>query len=530
MRAPKPAVIGLAAILVSGNPASAAILKGKVSNQAGSPIPNAIVTHIPQGIMDTTGADGSYSLATSGLAPGLPEYFHGLRLRRSVLEFALERAAPVQVGVYDSRGERSASDAKPFPAGSHRWDIGKLCRGKKVLFIQVSIGRGREIFLRGPERGAALPSEIPVRARASQAKTSAGGDSLRVSAVGYLARTVPVAAGDTAVDITLEAATPGIFNVFAQIPQFGIYSEKEPRYAPPAGVLMWNFGTVFLVKLSPAQKAKIGADLKARITYHAQCDNYDRLGGLFYVLTAPGTAPAKTDARIEIGRFITPFSDYRLGSLATYVFPALDLAAHARALSDPGRDVWVGITGGSNPYDGDPCTGAAVTADFRAIGFKYSVDFYSNQPIPPGPAAMAEKLFHDMAAAKLPITATFANNTGSPIAGRITVIVSGHGANAGGAEYRYTRDTVSVNGTRIGAFSTQIDCASYEKYSPDGNPGIFRDNLGGNPRNWCPGALVPLHTYPATLMPGSNGIRLGISPSDLPSGSSYATSIVFTSP
>jgi hypothetical protein len=82
----------------------------------------------------------------------------------------------------------------------------------------------------------------------------------------------------------------------------------------------------------------------------------------------------------------------------------------------------------------------------------------------------------------------------------------------------------------VGSFSTKIDCASDAKYSPDGNPGIFQANGTTNPRNWCPGALVPTHTYPATLTPGNNGVSLQIKPATVPSGSYYPTSITFSSP
>jgi hypothetical protein len=113
----------------------------------------------------------------------------------------------------------------------------------------------------------------------------------------------------------------------------------------------------------------------------------------------------------------------------------------------------------------------------------------------------------------------------------VTVIVSGHGAGGGGDEYENTNDTVTVNGQTVGTFSTAIDCASFAKYSPDGNPGIFQgNNTALNPRNWCPGALVPSHTFPATLTPGINSVSLDSNPGAVPSGSNYATSINFTSP
>jgi hypothetical protein len=334
-------------------------------------------------------------------------------------------------------------------------------------------------------------------------------------------------AGDASTGDSTSTGLPGTFQVFSQIPQFGIYATSDPKgYSPPPGVLMWEHGTAFATKLTEAQQARIGADLAARITYHAQCDNYDRIGGLFFIVMPHGQLPTADASRTELTRFITPFSDYRRGSLATYVFPDADISPYARALADRTNDVWIGVFGGSNPYDGDPCTNAGLSPEFRAVGFKYSVDFISTRSLPSATASFQTASFYE-SVKKIPFTSTFMN-PGGEVSGRVTVIVSGHGANAGGAEYRNTQDTVTVNGKQVGAFSTRIDCASYEKFSPDGNPGIFRNNNSGNPRNWCPGALVPSHSFDATLKPGSNTVSLGISPSDVPSGSFYATSLNFT--
>jgi hypothetical protein len=325
------------------------------------------------------------------------------------------------------------------------------------------------------------------------------------------------------------ASAPATFNVFDHIPQFGIYTNTNPTYTPPAGVLMWSFGTVFVTKLSLQQQTRIGADLAARITYHAQCDNYDRLGGLFFIIKPLGQAPQPTDPRIEIVRFITPFSDYQRGALATHVYPNADLAPFAASLSDGAHDIWVGIAGGSNPYNGDPCTNAGVSTDFAAVGFKYSLDFVSTKPLTGAGASVTLSAFNNLQATSVPVAGSF-QRAGGAVGGHVTVIVSGHGSAAGGDEYQHTQDTVALGGHMIGNFSTQIDCAPFAQYSPDGNPGIFQNNLSGNPRNWCPGALVPSHTFAATLTDGKNDVSLAIDPPTLPGGSYYATSITFTAP
>jgi hypothetical protein len=358
------------------------------------------------------------------------------------------------------------------------------------------------------------------------ASAGRGGDAGGNAAGGAAAGAGGSAAGGSA---GTGSSTPATFKVFDQIPQFGMYATSNPRnYTPPAGVLMWNYGSFFVAKLTAAQQAQIGSDLAARITYHAQCDNYDRLASVFFILEPKGQAPKTTDPRVELVRFITPFSNYTRGALATHVYLIADISSYASTLADASRDVWIGIGGGSNPYDGDPCTNANVTPEFRAIGYKFSLELVSTRALTAAPATLLAGIYY-VPATTIPVTATL-DNPGGSLAGRVTVIVSGHGSAAGGAEYRYTQDTVSVNGTQVGTFSTMVNCASFASLSPDGNPGIFQNNTGGNPRNWCPGALVPSRTYPVTLNAGANRVSLGISPSDLPSGSYYSTSITFSSP
>jgi hypothetical protein len=210
------------------------------------------------------------------------------------------------------------------------------------------------------------------------------------------------------------------------------------------------------------------------------------------------------------------------------VFPAADVSAYASTLAGAPQDMWIGIGGGSNPYDGDPCTNANVTPEFRAIGYKFSLELVSTKPLSSA-AGITITALNYLQATSIPITGTLAN-PGADIAGRVSVIVSGHGSASGGGEYRYTQDTLSVSGMQIGSFSTQVDCAAYEQWSPDGNPGIFRNNNSSNPRNWCPGALVPARTFPLTLRSGNQSVSLAVSPAQVPSGSYYATSISFTSP
>jgi hypothetical protein len=332
----------------------------------------------------------------------------------------------------------------------------------------------------------------------------------------FLALALTVAAAPLAC-----AGTPGSFVVFSDIPQFGIYVSTPPDYTPPAGVYMLNNGTEFVTRLTAAERGKIGADVSANVTYLAQCDNYDRIGSLFMIVKPRGVIPTTSDPTIELVRWITPFSDYTQGQYATHSYPAADLYPFAGVMTDSTKDIWIGIAGGSNPYSGDPCTNAGVSADFAAVGFSYSVSFTSTKPlVAQGTAVSAPVVMADYTS--VPVSGSAASTaTGNATA---LVIVSGHGSATGGDEYKHTRDTLSVNGASIASFNTEANCSSYAKYSPDGNPFIFIGNGGSNPRNWCPGALVPSHSFFVTIG-ANNTVALDMDDPSVPSGSYYDTSV-----
>lgn len=316
-------------------------------------------------------------------------------------------------------------------------------------------------------------------------------------------------------------AAPGTFTVFDAIPQFGIYVTDPPNYTPPPGIVMLNNGTTFLARLTPSQRSMIGTDVAAQITYHAQCDNYDRLGSLFMIVKPAGAKPTIQDKPIELVRWITPFSDYWQGEYATRMFAPASLAPFAALLTDPRLDVWLGIKGGSNPYDGDPCTNRVTDPDFAAVGFKYTVALTSTLPAASGARGIAAPVpLADYTA--VPIAGSARSRAAG--AGSAIVIVSGHGSASGGDEYKHTNDTLTLNDEVVGRFSTQVNCASYRKYSPDGNPFIFFFNGTTNPRNWCPGALVPSYTFPVALR-RNNTVSLDMDDPSVPAGSYYSTSI-----
>jgi hypothetical protein len=390
-------------------------------------------------------------------------------------------------------------------------------------------------------------------------------------------------------------ATTSTTNVLSNIPQFGIYNASMPaNYTPPTGVVMiYTNGTWYsLAKLTAAQQQALGSDLSAKLTYFAGCDNYDRNGGLVFLAVAKGHQPTATDianSSTEMAHFQTTFNDYTEAN-PTYVFPLISIQQYAPFLADTTHDIWVGISGGANPYNGDVCqdsngnidpgtpvatyptglTKAQGQAIYAASGFSYSLDLsWTQAPVTANSDAVVTAVatvktgaststnvplsyyqYGNSSYATLPIAGTISvpapSNGASTVTGTITVTIDSHGPNA---EYFYnTPNTLKINGVPEGpSFSTLAECSAYANstINPD-NPYL---DAPPNTRNWCNGSSVrptPADTTApmtsvvipnVTLNTGSNTFELDLGAATAPSygsgvytpgsGDYYLTSINF---
>lgn len=323
-------------------------------------------------------------------------------------------------------------------------------------------------------------------------------------------------------------APTNTINVFDHLPQFGIYRSTEPTWTPPAGVLMWTKGTEFARKLTDAEKAKIGGDAALRLKYHGQCDPYDRFGSLFFISMAKGTAPTVSTPRVTLTDFITPFSDAWQGTKSNYTFPDAGMGAYASALTNPDRDIWIGISGGSNPgYGSDSCQTRNITdPDYIQVGFLYSLDIVSTTPVTAGDRDITSILSRYDIKTNTYTSPAF-TNTAAGGTGKLAISIAGYGAANGGEEYSNTTVKLTALGRQIASFSTAVNCAEYEQYSPRGNPGIFRNNTTTNPRSWCPGALVAMRFFDlGDIRDKSVSVKVDIGrPAPFTADSSYRTSL-----
>jgi hypothetical protein len=81
-------------------------LHGKISSKSGSPVSNAVITLVKQGLKDTTGSDGTYSITKSSVAvlPQLLPQNRILSIDRGSLQLSLPEPSPVTIAVFDING------------------------------------------------------------------------------------------------------------------------------------------------------------------------------------------------------------------------------------------------------------------------------------------------------------------------------------------------------------------------------------------------------------------------------------------
>jgi hypothetical protein len=184
-------------------------LSGKVTNYSGKPISNAVVTLAKQGVKDTTGADGAYSITTTSVMTPIELIPHtrDIVLKNGSLEFRLPESAPVKVEIYTVEGKLLKRDLiQNASKGFYRFNIDKVFH-TNLLVIRASVGQDEYTFRYIPSKGSYMvdQSKEALTKGAKLAKLSAVDDSLKVTAQGYLAATVAVSSYSTQLDIKLDS-------------------------------------------------------------------------------------------------------------------------------------------------------------------------------------------------------------------------------------------------------------------------------------------------------------------------------------
>ena len=186
-------------------------LMGKVSNTAWEPIANAIVTVVSQGLKDTTGADGIYTInSTPVLSPKkLLSQSRKIVLENGSLKFNLPEPSAVKVEFFTIEGKLLKREVLlNATSGFYRFQTDKKLPAN-ILIIRTSIGRDEFTFRYNQSNERYLVNQ------SNENFTSIGGkpakiadiiDTLKISANKYLTKKIPIASYDQQLDVTLDTS------------------------------------------------------------------------------------------------------------------------------------------------------------------------------------------------------------------------------------------------------------------------------------------------------------------------------------
>jgi poly(3-hydroxybutyrate) depolymerase len=204
--------LGLIAALGSALQAQTVNLRGKVSNAAGQAVDKAVVELVKQGIKDTTGPDGMYTLVKTTALRRAPVE-RGITLENGVLRLMVPRPASLTVEVFDMKGNQLRMESVPNAAeGAYQWDFGTNPLSDQMMIIKASIGKEAKAFRYLPMRDGS-EAQGPVAgytpAAAFLAKAAAVVDTLKISATGYASLKLALGSLDTTANVTLSETPAG---------------------------------------------------------------------------------------------------------------------------------------------------------------------------------------------------------------------------------------------------------------------------------------------------------------------------------
>jgi hypothetical protein len=188
-------------------------LRGTVSNGSGQPVSGAIVTLMKAGLKDTTGSDGTYSLAqTNTSIPSRSSGAGSISLTGSVLEIEVSEPSPITIEVFDIKSNCLKTERISAPeSGRYRWDFAGQYPSDQTLIVRASVGMKISTFRYLPmsvrySRQTAVAAATRTTRSSALAKSAAAIDSLEVKAPGYAAKTLMVESYDAKLDVSLSPA------------------------------------------------------------------------------------------------------------------------------------------------------------------------------------------------------------------------------------------------------------------------------------------------------------------------------------
>lgn len=185
-------------------------VNGKVLDNVGIPIDNAVVELVRQGLKDTTGPDGAYSFSnkTAVELPSLLPATGQLSLKRGVLELRLPGPSPVRIEVFNLKGTLLQKELlQDAGAGLHRLKIAENCRTANLLFIRATIGNREITFPYLPlnignhQVKSSVESPSPFTREPAKKMIDNEIDTLKATAPGYMTNIVEISLRHSVIEL-----------------------------------------------------------------------------------------------------------------------------------------------------------------------------------------------------------------------------------------------------------------------------------------------------------------------------------------
>ncbi len=186
-------------------------VRGMVLDESGKGVANAVAEIAQLHLKDTTGSDGSFSIASPSSATSNSKQLPmgPFQFSNGILEWSQAKSIPVKIEIFDAKGLLSHREVfRETARGSYRIDLREKLAANRSSLVRTSYGDEVQTFQYLPRsyegEGRLDPSGsnlggIPL------AKTSATVDSLKVTASGFADKSIALSTYDTTVNITISA-------------------------------------------------------------------------------------------------------------------------------------------------------------------------------------------------------------------------------------------------------------------------------------------------------------------------------------
>lgn len=188
-------------------------IQGKVTNANNQPIAGARLELTAGKQTVNAGNDGAYTFSTVGVFQSHAGVTGPImQLNNGILEFMVNEEAPVKVDLFDAQGNHvDHMNWNKAAIGSYQVDLTGKALTEKLHIVKVSVGKVTQSFTYMPLKVVALGMRQSIQAhtnsRGSLAKAAAIIDTLKVSATGYISKSLPVTSYDTIMNVVLETAS-----------------------------------------------------------------------------------------------------------------------------------------------------------------------------------------------------------------------------------------------------------------------------------------------------------------------------------